>query len=321
MKEPGKNTEKDDQGILLEIIKKAFAVPGVKVNRTSFLSECFEKYDAATLNIILEAGPVNAGIQEKELLRMARALVNKRTAQSTGMSFASGIPGGPIGLTAGLSVDTIQFFGVAMRLAQEISYLYGNNDFWADNVIDDVEATNELLMYIGVMFGVSSASAAVRVVSSAFARTALNRLPRVALTKTVIYPIIKSIAKILSVRMTKDIFAKSISKMIPIIGGVVSGTITFASMRPMGFRLVEQLNKANFSYTERDFESDMSTLSSVSDAEYYEFDDNDFITKENRVDNKDSLYETLVQLKQLLDDGILSKEEFDELKKKTIERF
>ncbi len=41
--------------------------------------------------------------------------------------------------------------------------------------------------------------------------------------------------------MTKDIFAKGVSKVIPFIGGVISGGITLATYAPMCLKLKDYL--------------------------------------------------------------------------------
>lgn len=41
--------------------------------------------------------------------------------------------------------------------------------------------------------------------------------------------------------MTKDVFAKGVAKVIPIVGGVVSGGITFASYMPMSKKFKKYL--------------------------------------------------------------------------------
>lgn len=41
--------------------------------------------------------------------------------------------------------------------------------------------------------------------------------------------------------MTKDIFAKGVSKVIPIIGGVISGGVTLATYAPMCLKLKDYL--------------------------------------------------------------------------------
>lgn len=52
----------------------------------------------------------------------------------------------------------------------------------------------------------------------------------------------KKVATILGFKMTKDVFAKGIGKIIPIIGGVVSGSLTFATYMPMAKKLQNYLS-------------------------------------------------------------------------------
>ena len=118
--------------------------------------------------------------------------------------------------------------------------------------------------------------------------------------------------------MTKDIFAKGVSKAIPIIGGVISGGITFASMKPMGNRLKETLSKSVFSYTEVDYAKDMDNLNKTVNAIEVDFkNSNEYINTENNSTNentKNSLNEKLKEFKELLDSGIITESEFKLLK-------
>lgn len=300
-----------DDGVVLDLLSKAFALPGVKVQRNAFLAEVFKNKSSDELNSILNDGPVKAGCSRFELKKLATSLINKRAIYSTGVSFAAGLPGGVVGLGVGLTADTAQFFGFAMRLAQELSYLYGESDIWADGVIDEKELTDQLLVYLGVMFGAGGAAAAVRVVSSAFAKTAVTKIPRMALTKTFYYPIIKAVAKKLSKQMTKDIFAKGVSKAIPVLGGAVSGGITFASMRPMGHRLADAFEKAHFEYSKEEFDRDVAELNAMSQAKKEE---------STSVNENPQLADELLRFKQLLDSGVIEQEDYERIKSKLIEK-
>ena len=53
---------------------------------------------------------------------------------------------------------------------------------------------------------------------------------------------------------------RGVSKAVPILGGVVSGGITFATLRPMGQRLADTLDEAHFSYTEEEFHEDWEDI-------------------------------------------------------------
>lgn len=251
--------------ILENIITKVVQVPGVKVDRNQFLKEAFVK-ENADVSLILKEGPVCAGCSREMLSRMANKLILKRTSESSVVSFAMGLPGG---IAAGVSIpaDVAQFFGMSMRLAQELAYLYGAPDLWKDDELDSDAVKNQLIMYCGVMFGVAGASAGVRLLSAQIAKTTLKKLPQQALTKTVWYPVVKQIGKLVGVKITKSTVAKGASKAIPVVGGVIAGGLNFASMMPMAKRLLETLDGASFGYTEEEILADYQEVQAMADGQ------------------------------------------------------
>ena len=118
------NVEKE---VALEsVITTAVQLPGVKVNRRKFLSETFATENVA-IQDILDRGPSAAKVPQERLSILASKLILTRTSQSSLASFVAGIPGG-LAMAATIPADVLQFFGMALRLAQELSYLYGAED-------------------------------------------------------------------------------------------------------------------------------------------------------------------------------------------------
>lgn len=303
-------TETKSLPSLVGVISTAIQIPGVKVNRNAFLEEQFKDAPPETLEAVLSVGPVEAGCSRKELRKIACRLVQKKTLLSTGASFLAGIPGG-FTMAATIPADMLQFYGVALGLAQEVSYLYGAGDLWSGDILDEEKVTNQLILYCGVMLGASGAAQTIRVLSSSLAKQALKKLPQQALTKTFYYPIIKSIAKAFGTKMTKEVFAKGVSKAVPIIGGVVSGGITFATLRPMGMRLVDTLEEAHFTYSKADFESDWSDIMQANEVEA----DSEKIVES---ENMNPVLDKIQRAKEMLDDGVLTAEEFSKIKDRLI---
>ena len=256
MEEKEKNSAK--QMVLEDIITKTIQIPGVKVNRKQFLAEQFAS-KANNLEEILDKGPIEAGIKREDIKLLSKKLILTRTSQSSIASFVAGIPGG-LAIAATIPADTLQLFGMTLRLAQELSYLYGAQDLWKDGTIDDEKVKNQLILYCGVMFGVSGAVSGVRVLSTQLSKTALKKIPQKALTKTFWYPILKKIASFIGVSLTKKTFAQGVSKAVPVIGGVISGGINFASMMPMANKLNDTLEKATFDYSDEEFNKDIEII-------------------------------------------------------------
>ena len=243
------------------IISNVIQIPGVKVDRKKFLADTFAK-EKVDMQKLLDLGPVEAGCSRELLSRIANELILTRTNSSSAASFAMGLPGGLL-MGATIPADTMQFFGMSLRLAQELAYLYGAPDLWKNGEIDDGSIRGQLILYCGVMFGVSGAAAGVRMLSSQIAKTTLKKLPQQALTKTLWYPLVKKIGTLIGVKVTKNTVAKGVSKAIPIVGGVVSGGLNFASMLPMARRLAEALDKACFDYTEAEILEDYQEMQAI----------------------------------------------------------
>lgn len=325
------NKEITSDIMLEEIICKAIQIPGVKVDRNRFLAEIFSsKVDL--LENIINNGPIRVGITREEINNIANRLIIKRTSQSSIASFAAGIPGG-LAMAATIPADILQFFGMSLRLAQELSYLYGADDLWENGKIDDEKVKNQLILYCGVMFGVSGAVSGVRVLSTQVAKTVLKKIPQKALTKTFWYPMIKKICSFVGYTLTKKTLASGVSKAIPVIGGVISGTINFASMMPMARNLNDTLDNATFDYSEEEFNRDIELLSNETGevSEDKQSFKEKFVVGFNKTknsvsnlfsklgDNKDKSeidpIEEIKKYKELLDSGIINQEEFNKKKK------
>lgn len=325
------------------VISSAIQIPGVKVNRDKFLAEIFATEKNVKIQEVLDKGPLEAGATREQLSNISTKLILKRTSQSSIASFVAGIPGG-LAMAATIPADILQFFGMALRLAQEISYLYGAEDLWINGEVDEQKIQSQLILYCGVMFGVSGAVSGVRVLSTQIAKTTLKKLPQKALTKTFWYPIIKSIGKAIGVKVTKTTVAKGVSKAVPIIGGVISGTLNFASMVPMANRLQKTFDDASFSYTEEEYKADliyienidkktellketeptMKTVGKKTADSIKNIGTNisGIFNKDNKKTSQDNTtldpYEEIKKLKELLDIEAITQEEYDKKKKELL---
>ena len=250
------------------ILGTALKVPGVRVDREQFLLQTLGSKikNKNIVNLAIKTDPVTAGIPIDKLDRIANSLIKKRTTNTSMLSFAAGMPGG-VTMAATIPADTLQFFGTAIKLAQELVYLYGYGEIGNANQLDE-DIRRELTLYLGVMFGVEKSAAALRVLSTNISKQVVKRTSRRALSKTTLYPIVKKIGAIIGVKVTKASFAKSVSKAVPIVGGIVSGGTSYLSMKHMGHRLSETLSESIY-YTDADYEKDFKEVcNEVVDVEF-----------------------------------------------------
>lgn len=295
----------DNTNKLLDYVLKT---PGIKVDRRSFLIKAFPQENAEHL---ITDGPIKS-LGQDVVDKEATKIIQQETLKSSSMSFAAGLPGG-FTMAATIPADTVQFYVVALRLAQKLGYLYDKEDLWND--MDATESKETLLLYLGVMFGVSGTGAMLRVVSAQVSKQALKRIPQKALTKTVYYPILKRIGRVVGVQLTKGSFAKGVSKIIPLIGGVVSGGMTYATMIPMGNKLKNELSKS-IDYDEDTFRDDLADLNII-DGDYEEINDD----KSQQSNNPPSgVADEIMKFKNLLDIGAITEKEYSEYKDKILHK-
>ncbi|MBK4852099.1 hypothetical protein CU002_2614 [Enterococcus faecium] len=61
----------------------------------------------------------------------------------------------------------------------------------------------------------------------------------------------KKVLAIFGTKLTKATFAKGVSKVIPVVGGVLSGSMNYMTLKPMANRLKDELGKS-VNYTQQD---------------------------------------------------------------------
>lgn len=263
----------DFETALVEVAK----LPMVKIDRELFLrKELRNHYSKEVVDLAILHSPAFAGIKTTDIDRIAKNCIIAETRRVTIISAATGIPGG-LAMIGTMSVDIMQYLGHLLRILQELIYLYGWQDLNLNESELDEETKNILTLFIGVMFGISGAVKTINGIADLAAKQMAKRLPRKALTKGTIYPIIKKISQMIGAKMTKEIFANGVSKAVPVVGAVVSGSITFVSFKPMAERLRRYLASCK-----------------MADTSYYEmsrneeFIDVDIDTITNDIDDKES---------------------------------
>lgn len=225
-----------------QLLSTAVKLPLVHISREQFLKRELIRYcDDEIVQCAIEHNPAYAGISSRIIDRIADKCISFETTKVSAISFAVGIPGG-FAMLATIPTDLVQFYSHVLIIMQKLAYLYGWDELVGEDGEMDDETNHLLILFTGVMFGVSSVSVVVEKIAEQMATKVAKDLPRKALTKTIVYPIVKKVATLLGFKMTKDIFAKGISKVIPIVGGVVSGGLSFASYMPMAKRFKKYLS-------------------------------------------------------------------------------
>ena len=186
-------------------IPKVLAVQANVIDREEFLKESIGDYISEDMaRIAIEENTKAAGIRRKLVDTIASQIISSEVNKASGVSVAAG------STWATLPADVIQYFGFVLRIVQKLAYLYGWKAF--DLTIEDgklvsEESANELTRLIGIMFDA------------------------------------KEEDKDIGAKMGKLTLAKGVVAPVPVLGGVLSGGLTYATLRPYAERLKDRLSE------------------------------------------------------------------------------
>lgn len=232
-----KKTDEELYDVAINMIGSVAKLPVIRVDREAFLRQQFA--DSKYLDEILKHGPQHVYTAES-LRKKADGVIKKSTNQTTLASFVAGIPGGPAAVAIG-GADVAQYFGFAINLAQKIAYLFGEDDLFTDESELNEDAKVRVLAYLGVMLGTSGSAMLVGKLAREVGKNMGKKITQQALTKTTWYPLLKKIGAMVGKRVVKESVGKAVAKVVPVVGGAISGVITYATFKPMGGRLADVL--------------------------------------------------------------------------------
>lgn len=229
----------------IEFLKKVVRIRGVRITRDEFLRQELRKLHMSDDAIAraVDSNPVLAGVSLTDLDKLADGIISFETNKSAAMSFAAGLPGG-FAMLGTIPADLTQYYVHAFRIMQKLAYLYGWRDLLSDMDEVDDETIGILAMFFGVMLGVGGAAQSLTAFARSVAVPAFQKqVTKQALTKTSWYPVMKQCLRFIGINLTKKGFAQGVSKAIPLIGGAVSGGMTFVSLQSQSHRLKKHLRE------------------------------------------------------------------------------
>ena len=231
------------------LLKASMAIPGARVDRASFLrSQLRSQFSEDHVQKAIESRPALAGIPRDKIDEIAASCIRWHVVKVSTISFVTGLPGG-WWIAGTIPADLAQFYWHAVVLSQKLAYLYGWPDLLDEGEVDD-ETLLRVTLFVGVMMGAQGANRVLAELAERLAVEVTRRLPRQALTQYGFYNLAKQIGKWIGIRINKGIFARGLSRVIPIVGGVISAGVSAALMRPMAHRLKGHLRELRFARAE-----------------------------------------------------------------------
>lgn len=232
----------DFEKLTRDILQEAVKVPMVNVNRDEFLGKELKKYCSdEIIQKSIQTTPKQAGVSDDVLDKISKHCINFESLKVTGLSALAGIPGG-LAMLGTVPADLVQYFAHIIRIAQKLGYIYGYKDLYT---IDDFdcESSSQLIVFIGIMFGVDFLEAKIVNVAAQMAKANVGRHLVKGLGKQAGFKFIQDILKKLGIKINQTILGKTISKAVPIAGAFISGGLTFVTFKPMCNKLKNALSQ------------------------------------------------------------------------------
>ena len=225
-----------DISLVVKSLNTAINTPGVRINREEYLRATFcRQYDDRTVEAIITTSPLKAGVSNSIIEKMVEEAISSEKNKTTLFSFGVGsLNFGGITTALVASVGDISFyFATCLRLAQKMAYLYG----WQDIDIEhNPNAKDTLTVFLGCMLGVEAAGKVLSEIGEAVAKEMLQ--------KTIQRKILEALGLVVS----RDLTKRALSKCVPVIGGFVSGGISWFIFQKNAERLHEALKKEKSIY-------------------------------------------------------------------------
>jgi hypothetical protein len=224
-----------------ELVAQAVRLPGTTVNRTAYLTEALGKKHARRVRDAIDTTPAQAGLAPRDIDKIAKRSIGRDARRTTALSIAAGIPGG-MAAAATIPADLAQFYGYLIRCIQKLTYLYG----WRDLIRisggqADAASGSALVIMLGVMAGDAQADAVLARLARLRSGGANDAALRMALEAKALSREVAQISDTLTRRLAQRLGGQVVGKAMPIVGAVISGTISNTDFYAMARRLQKQL--------------------------------------------------------------------------------
>ena len=238
----------DGEFTIEDVVYSSFRASGVYIRREEYLREQFAgSHRDAVVEDAIARTPALAGISVEEIDWLADRAIRAEHLKVTGVSAALGMPGGAA-IAATIPADLVQYFGFLLRIVQKLLYLYGFPDVDADpeeGVQPDEQTMDTLILCLGVMYEVDGSGIALKALANGMAKGMGKRMMGMVLRKGSVKPVVKQISKWFGIKLGRSMVTGAVSRMVPVLGAVVAGSVTYFSFRSGCGRLKRELRQTS----------------------------------------------------------------------------
>ncbi len=243
-----------------KLLSSSLKLPGAIVWRKKFIKSIYKGVRTdKEISFFEKNGYFKKSITESEIDQITQKLITREVVEIAGKSFFAGLPGG-FAAAITLPADVVQFYMHHIVIIQKLAYLFG----WKKIIKspDDKKGLLLLTLFFGIMHKIEGAEDAMKQISGnkniiedfdIFGREDGEALQvkeylKSNLEKTNIKSVIKRVAGFLGVRLLKNFAKQAPAKVVPILGGAISGGLSYISAKKYTSKLVYFFKKTDIKF-------------------------------------------------------------------------
>ncbi|MBU1241057.1 hypothetical protein KKF84_19230 [Myxococcota bacterium] len=225
------------------ILQKALKLPSVRVSKHEWFNKVLSPFTSdESVNAAIESSPLVSGLEPRTLKRIAERTVRAHRRGVTALSLVTGLPGG-IAIVGAVPADLAQFFWHLLKVSQKLTLLYG----WppllgTDGSSEEADEQTRLLItvFMASMFGSDRADDLLvelhKTLVSQKGLGAAELLEAAGLAENA-----RDLEQWMGHTVARDSLTKALARVVPVIGGIFSGTLTYIAFSRMGKHLDDLL--------------------------------------------------------------------------------
>ncbi len=225
-------TENTESNLWNSLFQKILLIPTATVNRDKYLAKVLEGHCPEYL---MQSAIINGPrfiLSEEPFEALVSTLIKKEKNKATAFSFGNVFWGG-WALAVSLPADLVQYYACLVILAQKMAYLYGCKNLCDSNGKIGKDGVDFLTICIGIAIGVKDLQSSLAVTLETLGSPALTIVSKSSVATTMM----GEIAGDIGLKITEESSSSALGKMIPVIGAVVSGGMTYLSISKAAERL------------------------------------------------------------------------------------
>ncbi len=225
------------------LLQNAMKLPKIQLDRASWYTKVLSPYvSEQTLGRALTTSPARAGIEHPTLSQVAQATLRAHRRGVTTLSLVTGLPGG-VALAGALPADLAQFLWHLIQVAQKLTALYGWPPLFVSPKSLTADETLLLTVFLAQMFGSERADKLLQEIQQSY-RDESGPLPRDPIASYHLKEEAQYMYEWMGINAAREGLTKTLARVVPVLGGLLSGGLSYLAFTKMGQRLHTLLKRA-----------------------------------------------------------------------------